>query len=101
MIMMAMMTMLIIRLVLLILKRVTQYVKLSSCLVKAGKKITKKEWKPRNTCTIRQRVFNYPIAPHVVHKSVEFSGVGSLTHQVIINTHCAGALFTIQNLACS
>ena len=35
---------------------------------------------PRNTCTIRQRVFNCPIAPHVVHKSVEFSGVGSLTH---------------------
>ena len=23
---------------------------------------------------IRQRVLNYPIAPHVVHKSVEFSG---------------------------
>ena len=36
--------------------------------------------RPRNTCTIRQRVFNYPISPHVVHKSVELSGVGSLTH---------------------
>ena len=35
---------------------------------------------PRNTCTIRQRVYNYPIAPYIVHKSVEFSGVGSLTH---------------------
>ena len=42
---------------------------------------------PRNTCTIRQQVFNHPISPHVVHKSVE----------VIINTYCAGAIFTIQN----
>ena len=30
---------------------------------------------PHNTCTIKQRVYNYPIAPYVVHKSVEFSGV--------------------------
>ena len=33
---------------------------------------------PRNTCTIKQRVYSYPIAPYVIHKSVEFSGVGSL-----------------------
>ena len=40
--------------------------------------------------------------PHVVQKSVEFSGVGSFTHQIIINTYgCSGALFTIQNLACT
>ena len=39
-------------------------------------------------------MFNYPIAPHVVNKSVEFSSVGSLTHWVIINTYCAGALYS-------
>ena len=34
---------------------------------------------PRNTCMIKQRLYNYPIAPYVAHKSVDFNGVGSLT----------------------
>ena len=43
-----------------------------------GSSVTDTVVEPRNTCTIWQRVYNYPI--YVVHKSVEFSGVGSLTH---------------------
>ena len=31
---------------------------------------------PRNMCMTRWWVFNLPIAPHIVHKSVEFRGVG-------------------------
>ena len=34
----------------------------------------------RTTQHMYDQVFNFPIALHVVHKSVEFSGVVSFTH---------------------
>ena len=48
-----------------------------------------KTLEPCNMCPIRRRVLNLPVAPHVVHKSAEFRGVGLFVLRLVICSHWA------------
>ena len=75
-----------------------RYLKLPYVLTQPDRELLSNRYGTRTTQHMHDQTTSVqsPIAPHVVHKSVEFSGVSSLTHSVIINTYCAGVLFTIQ-----